>query len=60
MTASHQTQNRVFRSYEELERELMPKRAEERRTSRVGDDLLKKWLEVFRRTIADAAGEKNT
>lgn len=60
MTTAHPTHNRVFRSYEELERELMPKRAEERRSSRVGDDLLKRWLEAFRRTIADAAAEKTT
>lgn len=49
---------RIFRSYEELERELMPKRARERRAEPNGHELRKEWLKILRRTIADAAGEK--
>ncbi|MCQ3814065.1 MAG: hypothetical protein KTU85_06570 [Acidimicrobiia bacterium] len=46
-----QTKDRVFRSYEELERELMPNRAKERRANRMGEDLDDLWLEIMRKTI---------
>ena len=49
-----QTQNRVFRSYEQLERELMPKRAKELRARRMEGDLRKTLLEIKRRPITDA------
>ena len=58
MTADQVPQDRVFKSYEELERELMPKRAESRRASRRGDDLRDQWLEIMRRSIADATAER--
>ncbi len=48
-----QTQNRVFRSYEQLERELMPKRAKELRAQRLGEDPRKEALEKIRRLFAD-------
>ena len=51
-----QTQNRVFRSYEQLERELMPKRAKELRAQRLGEDPRKEALEKpIRRSIVDIA-----
>ena len=48
-----QTQDRVFRSYEQLERELMPKRAKELRAARRGEDPRKEALEKIRRLFAD-------
>ena len=54
-----QTQDRIFRSYEQLERELMPKRAKERRTGRVYDDLRETWLEITRRSVADTAASQH-
>ena len=50
-----QTQNRVFRSYEQLERELMPKRAKELRAQRLGEDPRKEALEKIHRSIVDIA-----
>ncbi len=50
-----QTQDRVFRSYEQLERELMPKRAKEMRARRMEGDLRKTLLEIKRRSIVDIA-----
>ena len=48
-----QTQERVFRSYEEFERKLMPKRAKELRAERLGEDPRKEALEKIRRLFAD-------
>ena len=54
MTAGHLQPGRRFRSYEELERELMPKRAETRRSSQGDNGLRDQFLEIVRRSIVSA------
>lgn len=50
--------DRRFRSYEEFERELMPKRAESRRSSQDDNGLRDRFLEIVRRSIVSATREQ--
>jgi hypothetical protein len=45
--------NRPYRSYEELQRELMPKQAEIDRPINDGNELRDRFLEILRDTAAD-------
>lgn len=58
MTAGQAQSDRRFRSYEELERELLPKRAESRRSSHGENDLRDRFLEIVRRSIVSATREQ--
>ncbi len=53
-TTAPKHQRKPFKSYEELERELMPKRAESRRSGRDDTELRDRSLEIVRRSVANA------
>lgn len=59
MTTGQAQPDRRFRSYEELERELMPKRAESRRSGQGENGLRDKFLEIVRRSIVSATREQS-
>ena len=60
MTATNpEPHTRMFRSYEELERELMPNRAKSRRPDQGESDFGARSLEILRRSIAEATGMRN-